>query len=364
MKNILVIHQNLGNGGAEKQIAYFANLLSKKYNVYLALLENKTIVHDISKKIKILQLQREETRGLKQMGIKEAWKFIVAVCKDIKKLVEQNKIDLIIAYKDREVFLAWIVACITKTKILVSQRGDHNDKNWYWRYILKIIYNHSNGVIFQLPQVQKFYCISDKKSRVIPNPSTLNFRDVREKRITSKKILAAGRFQYRKRFDLLIQAFYLVHQKYPEYKLFIYGDGEERERLQTLVCNLGLREFIFMPGFMRDVIQNNIDSEMFVFTSDSEGIPNILIEALSAGIPCVATDCLPGGASFLLNEGNNGILVERDSENALAEAMECFICNKDFANKCAENGKKYMKNFDVSIIDRKFLAYVKDMVGE
>lgn len=362
MKNVLVIHQNLENGGAEKQIVYLTNLLSQVYNVYLLILENKNIVHSVNQNVNIIQLDFDESVSFRQLGFRKSLNLIIRICTDIKEIIKSKNIDLVIAYKDREVLFSYIAACFVDVRVLVSQRADYNNLPLYWKIILKYVYHHCNGVIFQLPQVQKFYGMSNENSRVIPNPSTLVFTSDTYNACVSKKILSAGRFQDRKRFDLLIKAFSIVNKKYPEYELFIYGDGSERENLEALIDKLNLSEKVHLPGFMKDVIRNNLDAEMFVFTSDSEGIPNILIEALSSGIPCIATDCLPGGADFLLNHGENGLLINRNSVDDLVKAICMYIENRQQAIEYGKKGKMYMRNFSERIIDKKFLSYVHDVI--
>lgn len=362
MKNILIIHQNLENGGAEKQIVYLTNLLSQVYNVHLVILENKNIVHSVNKNVDFIHLDYDESESFLKLGPIKSYKLIRNICGDIKEIIKRKNIDLVIAYKDREVLFSYIVSCFVKVKVLVSQRGDYNNLPLYWQIILKYVYHHCNGVIFQLPSVQKFYSMSDKNSKVIPNPSTLVFSDDIYGAYASKKILSAGRFQDRKRFDLLIKAFSIVNKKYPEYELFIYGDGNERKNLEALIDELKLSEKIHLPGFIKDVIRNNLDAEMFVFTSDSEGIPNILIEALSAGIPCIATDCLPGGADFLLNHGENGLLINRNSIDALVKSIYMYIENRQQALEYGKKGKRYMENFSEEIVNNKFLSYVNNIL--
>ena len=96
---------------------------------------------------------------------------------------------------------------------------------------------------------------------------------------------------------------------------------------------------------MERPIDQMLDAYMFVLTSDYEGIPNSLIEAMSLGVPVVATDCTPGGAALLINNKNNGILVPRGSAHEVAKAMTYLLDNPSQAEKYGENARKVIEKY-------------------
>ena len=102
--------------------------------------------------------------------------------------------------------------------------------------------------------------------------------------------------QYRKGFDLLISAFSEVSSSNPDTKMIIYGSGEEKEKLKRKISELSLDDKITLLPPIPNVIEKNRAARLFVLPSRSEGIPNILIEAMMARIPTVSSDCSPGGA--------------------------------------------------------------------
>ena len=147
---------------------------------------------------------------------------------------------------------------------------------------------------------------------------------------------------------------------------YIYGANKNRDdeynNLKLLAEELDVSDKVFLKNAIKDVIVNNLDSEMFVFSSESEGIPNILIEALASGIPCIATDCSPGGAAFLLNNGENGLLVKKNSVSELSAAMIKYITNRELAVQYGKKGKSYMKNFTEDIINEKWLSCISNVL--
>lgn len=101
-----------------------------------------------------------------------------------------------------------------------------------------------------------------------------------------------------KNHALLIKAFATISDRYPDYRLVIYGDGPLRQQLETLVEDLGMADKVSLPGYTTFVREKMEQASLFVLTSDWEGMPNALIEAMALGVPCISTDCKGGGPDF------------------------------------------------------------------
>lgn len=159
---------------------------------------------------------------------------------------------------------------------------------------------------------------------VIPNPipptlvSLPLAQDV--EKITDCKLVAMGRLVPAKQFDQLIQAFGLVADQHPEWTLHIYGEGPEREALQRRAELVGCKDRIFFPGRVEKPWQVLTQAQLFALTSAYEGFPNVLLEAMTLGLPCVTFDC-PSGPKEMSNQGRDAILVEPNNESALSEAL-------------------------------------------
>lgn len=363
-KKILLLNGSLKMGGAEKMMAYLANLLCKEYDVVFLLLNREEHFFELDKAIRVIEYNNITSRKGRINFIKSFTTLGKAV-NLIHKVIKQENIDLVISFKDKENLLSYLACkCLVfnSTKLLLSQRGDPYDKNIVWDKINKYLYNRCDGVAFQLPQVQEYYKIPKVKSKIIPNPSTIELTETNN--MKKKKIISAGRLAEIKKFDDLISSFEIVHKKFPEYELYIYGEGPEKINLLNLISKLNLNNSVFICQPDRNVITNNLDAEIFVFSSRSEGIPNILIEALSSGIPCIATDCSPGGARFLLNENKNGILVAVGDINGMANAIMRLIENKDLAVNYAASAYEYMKMFSIEKINNKWLEYINYVINK
>lgn len=360
-QNILIIHPNLGVGGAEKMIAFVANALSARFNVYLALIQDTEIKLELDSSISVVQFGFNQSEAIKNMNKKEAVKYIFQLISEINKTSKKNNIDMLLSFDDRISVFSWISAKMLKIPVFFSQRADPYDKPLIWQKITNFIYKYSSGVVFQTVEASEFYEVTKNRPEitdVIPNPA-INRESVSygTMELPDNCIVSAGRFQYRKGFDVLIKAFSIVQKKYPYYKLVIFGDGEERNNLLNLVKKLNLTKSVLLPGNVNNVMENSKNAEMFVLSSRSEGIPNILIEALLEGIPCISTDCSPGGARLLLNNGDSGLLVPNEDYEALASAIIEYIEDPLLKEQKAGNATKWISNFDSKEIGDKWLSF-------
>lgn len=143
-----------------------------------------------------------------------------------------------------------------------------------------------------------------------------------------KKIIAVGIFQAQKRFDRLLNAFSLMAES-ADARLLLLGDGPERPSLEALIAKLELQDRVSLPGFVDDPSAYCAEADLFVLSSDHEGLPTVLLEALEQGTPVVSTDC-PSGPREILEDGKFGKLVPVGDVAALAKAMqEALVCPHD-----------------------------------
>ncbi|WP_138439353.1 glycosyltransferase family 4 protein [Marinobacter alexandrii] len=176
---------------------------------------------------------------------------------------------------------------------------------------------------------------------------------------TQYVVLAVGRLGEEKGFDLLIQAFSLVAESFPNWDLVILGEGEERSMLEALVTNLGLSGRVLLPGRIGDLAEWYNRAEIYVMSSRFEGFPNTLMEAMAHGLPAVSFDCKTGPAD-IIRDGIDGVLVPpADGDAGLARAMAEMIQDDDKRRLMGRAAVRVRERFSFAQV----MAKWDDLVG-
>ena len=220
----------------------------------------------------------------------------------------------------------------------------------YWLKFLQIRetylaskYEH----IVLLTEKDKQLWKGDSKFTVIPNP--LSLVTAEKALLENKWILAMGRFVAPKGFDLLIRAFALLKEKFPDWSLFIYGEGYERESLTQMIKELSLQNNVFLKSPVEDVEKIMLDSSLFVSTSLYEGFGLALVEAMTCGLPCVAFDC-ECGPSEIMKDNEDGFLVETGNIQMLATKMKLLMENQQLRKQMGINAKNNIQRFSIQFV--------------
>jgi glycosyltransferase involved in cell wall biosynthesis len=183
---------------------------------------------------------------------------------------------------------------------------------------------------------------------VVVLPNALPHDTVRRHSPLSAPVaVAAGALIRRKGFDLLIDAWRTVAAACPEWRLRIYGTGEERASLQSRIERAGLAEVVSLEGFNRDMAARFDEASLFVLSSRREGMPMVLLEAMAAGLPVVAFDC-PTGPAELLDGGRSGVLVPVGDSAALADGILRVVTDRAEQRRLADAAEDRAGTFDIS----------------
>jgi len=162
-----------------------------------------------------------------------------------------------------------------------------------------------------------------------------------------------------KNFKLLIDGFSVFYQKHPDYRLVIYGEGSLREELTAYAARRLPEGICSFPGNVSDLPEHLNSVSAFVLSSDFEGMPNVLIEAMAMGVPCVSTDCPSGGPKELIENGVNGFLVPVGDAEALAQSLEKLVTETGVH----PNAQEICRRFDSLIVAAQWEDYLKKILG-
>ena len=200
-----------------------------------------------------------------------------------------------------------------------------------------------------------------KKVFVLPNPVANEFLTFERNYETKDKyvITAAGRLKAQKNFEMLISVCAELSKKYDDIILNIYGEGDSYNKLSELIEALGVADRIKLMGRSNNLLPVYTESDLFVLSSNYEGMPNVLLEAMACGTPCVSTDC-PTGPSEMIENEKNGLLVSVNDYEQMTRAIEFMYNNRERSFEMGRAAKQFVKeNFSVSQISAEFEKALK-----
>ena len=359
MKAVIAFYINtLGNGGAERVISQLANYLSSiEYRVILITSYRVENEYFICEQVERINIESEkDTRNV----IKRNFSRIRAV----RKICRREKVDVLISFMAEPNFRA-VLACIgLPTKNIISIRSDPRREygGKIGHCIGKFLLPMADGCVFQTEDAKSWFPKRlQKKSTIIFNPLAKAFFEVERKVVCN--VVSICRLNKAKNLGMLIRAFQRLANKYPDQNLLIYGNGEMKQELQELIASCSLEQRVKLMGATTDVPTVLAGAGIFVLSSDYEGMPNALMEALAVGVPSVSTDCPCGGPRMLIEHGTNGLLVPVGDEEKLVEALDFLLSDQEFAAQIGKNAaQKARGQFYSEKICAQWVQYIEGIV--
>ena len=331
----------LGGGGAERVMVNLANYFTKesKNEVLLIALYPIENEYEISGNVRVKYLFSERYVG-------SVFKRDFHSVSQLRKTINEEKPDIVLAFLPIPCLRILVSAIGQKCKTILSVRSDPNFEyyNFFHKVLARTLYGFADVVVFQTQEARAFFPKRiQKKSVIIMNQVNEKFfeADIVNDR---KDVVALGRLIKGKNFEMLIEAFSKIYDKITD-NLIIYGEGPLREELEVLIKEKGLTERVFLPGHTQDVINSIKGAKAFVLSSDYEGMPNALLEAMALGVPCISTDCPCGGPREIITDGENGFLVPVNDAVSLAEKLLELINNEELKNKFSEEARESAEKF-------------------
>lgn len=324
---IAFVCNTLSNGGAERFTANIANSFSEKHEVFVVTEARKEIEYEINGNIHRLCFLKSKRLLL------DSIRMII--------FSHKNKIDKLIGIGVYPSFVLCFAKLFLPSEIIISERNSpYNVKlSKISRLLRWLLYRFADKYVFQTEGARKFYSKNiQKRSIVIHNPIKNNL----PLRSTNplKEIIAVGRLIPQKNYPLLIKAFKIISKVHTDYNLRIFGVGNEEKLLKKLVKDYGLESKVIFEGYASNVHEAIKNSEIYVMTSDFEGMPNSLMEAMGMGFPVVTTDCPSGGPKELINNKVNGILIRVGDYIELANNLNMLIEHKEIETELSKEAIK------------------------
>ena len=198
---------------------------------------------------------------------------------------------------------------------------------------------------------------------VIPNAAM--FVAERYANMSAKRVIAVGRLDYQKGFDRLIQAWEIVHNsgKYNDWKLDIFGQGEWEEMLQRMINEKGLNSSAFINKPTKNIGEEYADSAMLVMSSNYEGFPMVMIEAMACGLPVVAFD-FKCGPKDIISDGENGLIIRNGDIGALAEGMMRLMEDTENRKRMSQNARKIVDTYSEMVVMDKWIGLFNNLTAK
>lgn len=329
MKKIMLLIASLSEGGAEGVLAILANhLVQKGYEIFIVTVFSDEQEYALDSKIKVILLDK----ALRPKNKLQLYKTRLS---HVRKSLQQHKPDVVISFLDEVSVCAMLANIGTNIPVIAAIRNDPNSnpEKMVFRILRNFLFKHADGIVCQTTDGEQY--VADKISKkfpttVIANPLKKDL-PIYQKRSNDYIAIAACRIEKQKNLPMMIDAIEMVRQRGIPCCLNVFGRGNQRQEIQQYICNKGLQGVVILHDFSRTIHEEMLKSDVFLLSSDYEGMSNSMLEALAIGIPTVVTDCPVGAGRMFITPQQTGCLTPVGDATAFADAVERVLQNKQQA---------------------------------
>lgn len=352
MRLTLIIY-SLSSGGAERVMSIMANYWAEKgWEITLLTFDDGTSppFYDLDSRVLHIPL-----------GIAgKSPNLIIAIWNNLKRIralraaIVNSKPDAVISFMDETNVLTLLATQGLNIPVVVSEHNDPamNPIPRIWEQMRQWTYPLADRVVV-LTKGALNYFSSNLQARacIIPNPVLLPpiEKELSDKLLGERSLIAMGRLDRQKGFDFLLQAFEKLKDCYPEWTLTILGEGTLRPELESLRNQLKLSDCVYLPGVVKNPYDFLKQADIFVMSSRFEGFPLALCEAMACGLPVISTDC-PSGPREIIRDGVDGILVPTEDVSALAAAMDRLMSDEEERKRLSARAPEVIKRFSLETV--------------
>lgn len=356
MKKVLLYIDSMQKGGAQRVMGVLGKHLCDKGVTTLLINdivpEERKEEYPIDARIQRVFLDQDNMKG-KDKNFHRV--------KKLRKIVKMENPDVILSFMGPPNYRMLMATLGLHCRKVVSVRNDpykEYGNTRIRRLIAGLLFRLADGCVFQTEMASEYFpkCVR-RKSNIILNPVDPTFFDVQWNE-SENSLITVGRLYPQKNHALLIRAFARLHKDMPEISLKICGKGVEEQRLKQLVQDLRIEDCVHFLGEINDVKEQLKHSSCFVLSSDYEGLPNALMEAMAVGMPAISTDCPCGGPRMLIKQYENGILVPCNDEKSLEKAIIYMMTEKSERIKLGHQAKQSAGRFNTATVMEKWYSYL------
>lgn len=365
MRKILFHLNCFEQGGAERVVSNLANqLVGDGYEVITATQWQGEVEFALDERIKRIHVGlRKEDEGKSRM------KKIALRLKYLRELIKKERPDVVISFTRRPNYRALFCAIGTGIPVIPAVRQD--PASYYHsiadKLLIPFLYRLAAGCVFQTKEQSRYFPRSlQKRSRIILNPVNHKYLNIPKPQKRDKIVVQSGRLVAFKNQMMLFRAFLKVHEKHPDYCLRLYGgdslDGT-KEKLEAFIGENQAKDYMKLMGPSDELEKELPGAAVYAFSSDYEGMPNALLEAMTMGLPVVATDCPCGGPGTVIRHEENGLLVPVGDEEAMAGGINRLIEDREFAEHLGDNARKISERINGDAVLMQWKEYVEEVIA-
>lgn len=351
MKKITFFIGSMGRGGAERVISILANHYAQQgWHVEIVMLLKNSVEYELSREIVLVDLSGSITSYVQNA---------VSWLTQIRYYLKKNRPDRVVSFVARINALVLTAALGLNLRIVVSERNDpRNDgRSAAMQQYCNLIYRTAERIVFQTEYERKCFCKAvQRKGMVIPNP--VNVQAKKAQGSGNLRIVTAGRLAPQKNHRMLVDSCALLKEGTRDFSCDIFGEGPCRKELSDYIHQRGMDGCVHLRGSVHDLHRQMASADIFVMTSDYEGLSNALIEAMMMGFACITT-AYPG-AEELIVHGENGLVVPCRNAQALAEAIAVLAEHPELAARYSENARQTAELFRAEHVLQKWEQAVQE----
>ncbi len=340
----------------ERVMSELANFFAKKSNLEVHLVlygKSREIFYDLSKNIIIHKPEFDFEDKYRNYHTIRTLFFIRLVVKSIRP-------DSILSFGELWNNLVLLSLLGLKYPVFISDRCKPDKTfRFFQNSLRKWLYPLATGMIAQTEKAKHIYLSKSLNQNIAVIGNPIRRIENIEKSIEENIVLSIGRLISTKHFNRLIEIFSQIDL--PDWKLIIVGGDALKQKnsilLQEQIKKAGLQTRIFLEGNQKDIEGYLLRSDIFAFTSSSEGFPNVIGEAMSAGLPVVAYDCV-AGPSDMIEDGKNGFLIPLFDDVMFEEKLRYLMENEDERIQMGAYARQSIQKFSVDTIGEEYYKFL------
>lgn len=346
---ILIMHRSFALvGGAERVITDKANYLAKVgHQLMLVSYEQGThpLPYELHPSVQYRDLNCRFftlSKYSMPMHLYHFYRLKRKFRNNLQSIISEFNPDVVVLASDWQTLMGAVIDSVSSIPVIAEFHNTYDyvmrkvgvSEGWLKSKITQLYYRQT---IRDLKKCAQLVVLTESDARgwrqhfknvtVIPNPVTLYPDVIDDVPKDPGRIIFVGRFNHEKRIDRLITAFSMIADKYPEWHVDIFGEGNEKDNLIRQIKDLKLESRVIIHEPTKSIYNEYKRSEMLVLCSEHEASPLVLVEAMACGVPCVSLDC-PNGPREIINDGENGLLAKDGDVEDLSAKIEWLITHE------------------------------------